>query len=85
MRGHRRLPSVSKGSPNFQMRLNASERGEVEALAERLGVPRATAMKAAVRAALQPPNDSRPAVTGREEHLNRREVADAHQEYPESP
>lgn len=73
---------MSKGSPNFQMRLNAKERGEVEALAERLGVPRATAMKAAVRAALRPLNDSRPVSAGREEHLNRREVADASQEYP---
>lgn len=67
------------------MRVNAMERGELDALAARLDVPLAMAAKVAVRALLTSLNDSRPVLAGREEHLNRREVADVSSEYPSNP
>lgn len=80
---------MAKGSPHFQLRLNPAERRDVEALAEHLGIPRATAVKRAIRFTLArlaeeeaPLNDPRPAGTEREELLDRREVADASQAYP---
>lgn len=64
------------------MRVNAMERGELDALAARLDVPLAMAAKLAVRALLTSLNDSRPASTGREEQTNPREVADVPPRYP---
>lgn len=83
---------MSPGSPTFQLRLNAAEKAEVEALAERWGTPKATAVKLAVRVVLRlgvdrladenlPLDDSRPAVTGREDITTEEESLDVLQAY----